>query len=333
MSIRYKGKFYKSVQALISELNIENLTPAAVYSRMRRGWNLEDALAHPMQPLIASAPGNAPHEYIDHTGRRFETLTAMARAWGLARECLYNRLQRGWHLEDALTIPPVKAGRVRPVWSFEGRQFSCIKSLVDTLKAEGREVRPYKGVLQQLAEGQTLDYALSGGFVWRDHQGTTYRTCAAMARAWGLTRDTLQGRLDRGWDIKKALTEPVNPYRGGQTVDPPERTDHTGKEWPSQAAMAVAWGISPASFHTRRYKKGMSIKEALTAEKRQRTGRPGKLGHEFIHNGTHYRSVAELCRALKIPTSRTYARLVRGSPVDDAVRDVLPDDRRRIRKP
>lgn len=333
MAVWYKGERYKSVQALISELNIENLTPAAVYGRLRRGWNVEDALDHPMHPLIASVRRNAPHGYVDHTGRQFETLTAMARAWGLARECLYNRLQRGWPVEEALTLPPVKTGRARPVWIFEGRKFSCIKSLVDTLKAEGREVRPYKGVLQQLAEGQTLDYALSCGFVWRDHLGATYRTCTAMARAWGLTRDTLQGRLDRGWDIKKALTEPVNHYRGGQTVDPPERTDHTGKEWPSQAAMAIAWGISPASFHTRRYKKGMSIEEALTAEKRPRTGRPGKLGHEFIYAGTHYRSVAELCRALKIPESRTYARLVRGASVDDAVRDVLPDDRRRIRKP
>lgn len=230
MTVWYKGERYKSVQALISELNIENLTPAAVYSRLRRGWLLEDALDYPMHPLIASVRGNAPHEYVDHTGRRFETLTAMARTWGL-------------------------------------------------------------------------------------------------------TRDTLQGRLDRGWDIERALTEPVSHYRGGQTVDPPERTDHTGKEWPSQAAMASAWGISPAAFHTRRYKKGMSIEEALTAKKRPQIGRPGKLGHEFIYAGTRYNSVAELCRALEIPMPRTYARLVRGVPVDDAVRDVLPDDRRCIRKP
>ena len=332
MALRYKGKVYKSVRALISGLHIEHLTPAAVYGRLRRGWLLDDALDHPVRSVPARE--NAPHGCVDHTGRRFETLSEMADAWGITRECLSNRLQRGWEIKDALTIPPVKAGgRVRPVCSFEGRRFSSIKALVDTLKAEGREVRSYKGVMRLRAEGHTLDYALSCGFVWRDHLGATYKTCTAMAQAWGLTRDVLYGRLDRGWDIEKALTTPARTDRVSPTVDLPERTDHTGKEWPSQAAMAVAWGISPAVFHIRRYKRGMSIEEALTAKKHRRAGRPGKIGHELIYNGTHYRSVAELCRALKIPTSRTYARLVRGASVDDAVRDVLPDDRRCIRKP
>lgn len=46
----------------------------------------------------------------DHTGRDFPTLTAMAEAWGVRPSTVSLRLDRGWSVEDALTIGNCRSG-------------------------------------------------------------------------------------------------------------------------------------------------------------------------------------------------------------------------------
>ena len=41
----------------------------------------------------------------DHTGRRFASVSEMARAWGLSPVLYHNRRRRKWSLERALTVP------------------------------------------------------------------------------------------------------------------------------------------------------------------------------------------------------------------------------------
>lgn len=50
-------------------------------------------------------------ECTDHNGKKYPTLTAMAKAYGLTQACLSRRINRyGWDLEKALTTPAKKNG-------------------------------------------------------------------------------------------------------------------------------------------------------------------------------------------------------------------------------
>lgn len=89
----YRGTDYRSVAEACRELG---LSYAAVMSRVREGLPVQDALDYPSgwgQPCI------------DHTGRRFRSVSQMCEAWGQTpgRVC-YRRYSLGWTLEKALTV-------------------------------------------------------------------------------------------------------------------------------------------------------------------------------------------------------------------------------------
>ena len=199
----------------------------------------------------------------DHTGREFPSITAMAAAWGIPLHVLYNRRERDWPLDKALTTP--------------------------------------------------VGHRKSGPAI--DHTGKAYPSAAAMARAWGIDANTLHLRTRYKWPLEKALTiplrrhfspvvdpesgvtytsrselaralgvSPVTVYRRRCAGLPPELVvfsgkmsctparDHLGREYPSQSEMARAWGVRPGTYSARRA-KNWDIERALTAP-RTLGGRP-----------------------------------------------------------
>ena len=55
--------------------------------------------------------------------------------------------------------------------------------------------------------------------------------------------------------------------------------DHTGQEFPSLAAMARAWGLSPSMLQGR-LDRGLTMEEALTLPRQ----RPGRKRKEAAHD-------------------------------------------------
>ena len=80
---------------------------------------------------------------------------------------------------------------------------------------------------------------------------------------------------------------PVTVYRRRCAGLPPELVvfsgkmsctpsrDHLGREYPSQSAMALAWGVRPGTYAARRA-KNWDIERALTAPARPAGGRKNK---------------------------------------------------------
>ena len=68
----------------------------------------------------------------------------------------------------------------------------------------------------------------------RDHTGREFPSITAMAAAWGIPLHVLYNRQGRDWPLEKALTTPVGHRKAGTAID------HTGKVYPSLAAMARA---------------------------------------------------------------------------------------------
>ena len=89
----HKGKEYPSLKEMGEAYGVPCNT---VYSRMKKGWDLE-------RILTPAAP--RPKVWKDHTGKQYPTQKAMAEAYGIPNDVLSVRLTHGWDLESALTTP------------------------------------------------------------------------------------------------------------------------------------------------------------------------------------------------------------------------------------
>ena len=136
----------------------------------------------------------------------------------------------------------------------------------------------------------------------RDHTGREFPSITEMAAAWGIPLHVLYNRRGRDWPLEKALTTPVGHRKAGTAVD------HTGKAYPSLAAMARAWGIDANTLLLRtRYK--WPLEKALTTPLRRHFS--PVIDPE---SGVTYTSRAELARALGVSPVTVYRRRCAGLP-------------------
>ena len=91
----HTGETHPSIRAMAREHGVSY----SVYKRrVKDGWSVEKALT---KPVLHSER----HPVTDHTGKSYDSLAAMARAYGLTHGTLSARLRNGWDLERALTTP------------------------------------------------------------------------------------------------------------------------------------------------------------------------------------------------------------------------------------
>ncbi len=74
-------------------------------NRIARGWDSEKAAS--TIPTVNSHAGN-PVATKDHTGREFSSVGEMCAFYGVSPETYKKRRQRGFTLEEALTIKPIR---------------------------------------------------------------------------------------------------------------------------------------------------------------------------------------------------------------------------------
>ena len=91
----------------------------------------------------------------------------------------------------------------------------------------------------------------------KDHLGNNFDSLSAMAKAYGLKKETLSYRLRHGMDIETVLTK--------ERIKGKSIKDHLGNEFNSISAMCKKYNINAPTFQNR-IKKGMSLEEALTAQ-------------------------------------------------------------------
>lgn len=90
--------------------------------------------------------------------------------------------------------------------------------------------------------------------IYKDHLGNEFKTKTDMCNYWHIDISTYTQRINKGWDVGKALT-----YRAGDS----ERTDHLGTLFASVEAMCEHWGIDSDEYLWRR-DRGWNIEQALT---------------------------------------------------------------------
>lgn len=183
------GKIYPSRKALARAYGISYET---LVTRLCNGWSLEEALTRPPRQssrkyTTASREENRSYESesdsgpdvirhdpeparvsrarnikaVDHLGNEYDSLSDMARAYGLYPDCLYGRLHDGMDLETALTSPADKYMK-GPFTDPKGRIYSGFKEL-----AEAWHIPPIT-LRNRLKAGIPLARALNNAGAW-DH--------------------------------------------------------------------------------------------------------------------------------------------------------------------
>ena len=198
----------------------------------------------------------------DHLGRGFPSIAAMADAWRVSVKALRNRLYHGWPLEKALTTP---SGAGYICHDHLGRRFPSQRAMARAWGISETIVE------QRIHAGWPLERVLTCPVSPRHYRvidpenGVISRSAAELALACGVKPRRMQQRLRKG-------------ITGGALVFPGDlrkvaARDHTGREFPSLAAMARAWG-QPYSRLEGRRASGWALERALTAPPRAPGGRP-----------------------------------------------------------
>lgn len=188
--------------------------------------------------------GSIPDPPFQFAGRTWYSIPQVAAAYGLPAITVYQRLYLHWPLARALTAPVARRFRVKP----------------------RKTPEPF------LQEGQ-----------WKVQIGSRYfQTAAEVAEVYGLHVNRVYAA------IRAADTPEAREYLLQQSVQRKARylknrspaTDPlTGKEYPTAADLATAYGIRPR-LYLLRLEAGWNPKDALTVPPKARMGRPKKNKEE-----------------------------------------------------
>ena len=140
-----------------------------------------------------------------------------------------------------------------------------------------------------------------------DHLGNLYPSMASMAKAYKLLPKTLEARLARGWNLRKALTTPAQSRRTGCCAD------HLGQKYPDMKSMAKAYNINYGCLKSR-LNRGWSIELALSI---------GSVPHPstvcYDHIGYEYPSRTAMAREYGISANTLQKRLNKGVSLKQAL--------------
>ena len=95
--VDHLGNKFKSLSQMLKHWGI---SPATYYNRTHKeGLSVEEALTKPIAKTYSF------QEVTDHLGNKYRSLSLMARTYGIKPITLRDRLERGWSVREALTIP------------------------------------------------------------------------------------------------------------------------------------------------------------------------------------------------------------------------------------
>lgn len=98
------GKKYESTAAMCNHYRIRVDT---FRTRIQIGWSLKDALETPVDDRYRRNTGEYQNEPVyDFTNKKFSSIKNMCDYYMINRRTFESRIQMGWTLKDALTIPP-----------------------------------------------------------------------------------------------------------------------------------------------------------------------------------------------------------------------------------
>ena len=300
--------------------------PGVARERIRRGWSPEEALSTPV-------PENARGKSVTILGERYPSIAAAARAHGLTRGIVQNRISQGWTLSDAVTVPAHEAPRSIPV-EYRGRRFKSLTAATEALGVDRSSLMRLRKagmsverVLDELLAREEARAVLLGrreefrarmrkqGYFWRgwlEVRGVKYGTVAELAHAFGIVPGTLRSRLQHGWTIEEA----VGLSRRPKTVRTIVSVTVNGQRFPNIAAAARHFGVSLAVARYR-LQVGATPEQAFGLEPFVACSNPAQ-GRSIRVAGETFCSMQQACRRFGKLPDQIRRRLRRGESPEQA---------------
>jgi hypothetical protein len=310
--VDHLGNGYNSLEELADAYGIKY---GALRSRLYLGWNLERALTTPV-----AGQSSKPK---DHLGNSYNSIKDMCRHYGIPYGVYYNRLNQGMTIEQALTKPKehIRGGHKRQIADHLGNQYDRLKDLADAYDIS-------YGLLQsRLYHGWDIERALttpvresskardsfrdneSGSVKVKDHLGYEYKSITELADAYGLNECTLLYRLNHGWELERALNQPVITYKWDEKY---VVAGH-GNEPKSMRELAEESGLKYKTL-IGRLKRGWDLERALSSPLN-----PEMKRHIVDAKGNEYESIQELSDAYGIDYASLYYRINHGWDIERAL--------------
>lgn len=145
--------------------------------------------------------------YTDHLGNTYPTFRALAQAYNINPNTLYNRLERGCDLETALT-GRLRAGKCKTCKDHLGKEFASIEDMVCDWGIPREIFRSRVRAKWSLEQALTTP-PTSKTTVCTDHLGTQYETVQDMMQTYHISKGLYYHRINMGWPIEEVLLRPA----------------------------------------------------------------------------------------------------------------------------
>lgn len=207
----------------------------------------------------------------DHLGKEYPSVPDMCAAWGISDSTYAGRLERGWTVEQALTIKPHGQGpKVNPrtgamLKDHLGQEFVSVGAMCRhwgiSEKVYWSRKRICRWPLGRILTEPVHDAKDAGNAVKvTDHLGQEFPSISELCRHWKIGLSTYRERRKRGWGIERALTGKEIKLE----TDAVPCMDHTGARYPSKNAMCRRWGVTRYCYESR-LGLGWTQERALTS--------------------------------------------------------------------
>lgn len=270
-SIDHLGNEYDSIKEMCAAYGINH---KVYWARIKQGWSLKDALTEEKSEVGFNGIRCA-----DHLGRKYCSISEMCRAYGADRSVYQRRIDKGWSIKDALTLPYRKEVRGIECTDPLGNKYNNVKEMCEAYNIKRNTYE------SRIRRGYTVEEALGivqhSNKVYKDHKSNEYGSIKEMCSSYGISTSTFNRRIKLGWDLKSALTEEVHDesWKGRKC------RDHLGNLYSSVERMCMAYGIDESVFRTR-IRLGWSLEDALK--------RDVKSNICEDHLGNRYRSTTDM---------------------------------------
>ena len=207
--IDHTGKRYKSKKEMCAAYNIT--VTCYDFRRTYLGYSIQEALETPQIKKTVK----------DHLGNEYSSANKMCEAYGIKYVTFRNRLNQGWTLEDALTLP-----------------LGASATRMDTDRVECGIVYDHRGIWYNSVEEMCNRYNIPVN---------KYRNRRALGMS---VKDALIDKLDNfditlnGEELESTLKQLVANLSG-------EYVCLLGNKFSSLDDMAIYYGIKPLTFHNR----------------------------------------------------------------------------------
>lgn len=140
-----------------------------------------------------------------------------------------------------------------------------------------------------------------------DHLGHKYASISKMCKKWGVERTTYAERIKSGMSIKEALTTEATYVNNAKKCE-----DHLGNKYETLKDMCATYGISTSMYRSR-INRGMSVRDALTKEKADRSIK------SVDYKGNEFSSLKKMCESYKVSVGTYEYRIMHGKNEAEAL--------------